>query len=107
MRWEPFASRFTLQPMLMCIDTAALHTAWRPRIDSGQFAAISFGAGKASSSLRRDQEEQNRRGNGPIAMIVKVNRPTSDLHRAQFNFEHQYYLCARSVSLETWRAESE
>jgi hypothetical protein len=96
----------TLQPALLCIDTSAVHNTWQPRMSSGEFSLISFAAGKVSTSLLRNQEEQNRRGNGPMAMIVKINAP-NDLHRAQFSFDHQYYVCARSVTLETWKAGTE
>jgi hypothetical protein len=96
----------TLQPALLCIDIAAVYSTWQPHMSSGEFSLMSFAAGRVSTSLMRNQEEQNRRGNGPMAMIVKVNAP-NDLHRAQFSFDHQYYVCARSVTLETWRAGTE
>lgn len=97
----------TFQPKLMCIDTTAVYTAWRPRIDSNQFSSIGFGAGRLSPSLQRDEAERDHRGNGPFEIIVKTNLRKSLLHRVQFSFDHQYYVCARSVTVEAWRAESE
>jgi hypothetical protein len=93
----------TLQPMLLCIDTAAIYAAWKPYIQAGQFAPISFGAGRLSATdgLHRDQAERDRRGNGPIEMIVNVLEPRALAHQTWFVFNHQYHRCARSVTLTT------
>lgn len=93
----------TLQPMLVCIDMAAVHAAWKPRVEVRQFAPIRFAAGRLSAAdgLHRDLAEQQRRGNGPIEMMVQVYEPKSLTHQTSFSFDHQYHKCARSVTLTT------
>ncbi len=98
----------TLQPAIVCIDTNAVQAAWKQRIESDQFAPIRFGAGRLSAQdgLHRDQVERNRRGNGPIEMIVDVIEPKQHAHQTAFNFDHQYHACALSVNLTTWHSQS-
>jgi hypothetical protein len=93
----------TLQPMLLCIDVASVQAAWQSRRQAGHFAEIGFGAGQLSAAdgLHKDKAEQNRRGNGPIEMIIEVTSPKPLTHQTAFRFDHQYHRCARSVTLTT------
>lgn len=89
-------------PTILCITDRGVREAWSQQFIENQFSPLSYGAGNISptSSIHRDVEEKNRRGNGPIEMTVNVIEPKNILHESSFKFEFNYWTCPIGVILE-------
>jgi hypothetical protein len=91
-----------LNPLLLCIKAQDIQKAWELQSKDGSFAKLAYGAGSLwpSDGIHKNLEEQKRRGNGPIEVVVNIKTPLDSAHKSVFRFTHEYWACARSFVLE-------
>jgi hypothetical protein len=91
-----------LNPLIACVTDKAIQQQWGQAVQSGRLGELRYGPGYLwpMDGLRRNKDEQAKRGNGPIEVIVPVMAPSSQRHTSSFRFTYEYWHCARSVVLE-------
>lgn len=91
-----------LNPLLLCVKAQDVQAAWESQFKDQSFAPLGYGAGSLwpNDGIHKNLDEQKRRGNGPIEVVVNVKAPLNSAHKSSFRFSHDYWACARSVVLE-------
>ena len=91
-----------LNPIKMCISEKDIRQAWDVQFKNKTFNLLGYGS-KVTWTVHGpydDSAEQKRRGDGPSKLFTEIYLPKELAHQSEFTFTYDFWLCARSITLE-------